>query len=136
MNQELIKKSEQLEGVKGYITNAAKLTNKAIIEKYTELWTVEKAFRMSKSDLKARPIFHTLKESIEAHLLIVFTALIISRYVEMITHKSIARVVNILGLVKEVIVEDNVSKQRASKYTNFTEEAKALAKLANIDWVT
>ena len=50
----------QLEGFKGYITNAAKLPNDEIIKRYSELWQVEKAFRMSKSDLKARPIFHTL----------------------------------------------------------------------------
>jgi transposase len=136
LNQELIEKAKQLEGLKGYVTNATSLTNKAIMQRYSELWQVEKAFRMSKSDLKARPIFHTLKESIEAHLLIVFAALVISRYIELVTHKSIANVVQILSLVKQVIVEDNVSKQKASKYTNPTEEARELAKLAKIPWVT
>lgn len=101
-----------------------------------ELWQVEKSFRMSKSDLKARPIFHTVKESIEAHLLIVFTALVISRYVEMCSSLSIAKVVYVLGQVKEIIVEDTVTKHQASKYTNLTQEAKQLAKLAKVDWVT
>lgn len=136
LNEKLVNKAEQLEGIKGYVTNATKLTNDEIIDKYTELWMVEKSFRMSKSDLKARPIFHTLKESIEAHLLIVFTALVISRYIEMIAHRSIAKVIAILSQVKEVIVEHNVSGERASQYANLTEEAKQLAKLADIDWVT
>lgn len=136
LNKKLIEKAEKLEGIKGYMTNAAYLTDEEIIGKYTELWQVERSFRMSKSDLKARPIFHTLKQSIEAHLLIVFTALVISRYVEDITRMSIARVVDILSQVKEIMVEDKVSGQKASKYTSLTDEAKHLAKLAKIPWVT
>ena len=136
LNKELIEKAEKLEGLKGYVTNATALTNKAIMKRYNELWQIEKAFRMSKSDLKARPIFHSAKESIEAHLLMVFTALVIARYVELSTHQSIAHIIQILSPVKEVIVEDNLSKQRVSQYTSLTEEARKLAKLAKIPCVT
>ena len=136
LNQILIEKAEKLEGIKGYITNARELKDEEIIEKYTELWQVEKSFRMSKSDLKARPVFHTLRESIEAHLLIVFTALAVSRHIEDISKMSIARVADILSQVKEIMVEDKVSGQKSSKYTNLSEEAIRLAKLANIGWVT
>ncbi len=126
LNQKLIEKAEQLEGIKGYITNAVELTDEEIIEKYAELWQVEKSFRMSKSDLKARPIFHTLKQSIEAHLLIVFTALVVSRYIEYDTKQSIHAVIKILNQVKEIVVEDNVTKQRVRKLTNLSDEAKLL----------
>lgn len=126
LNQKLIEKAEKLEGIKGYITNAIELTDEEIIEKYTELWQVEKSFRMSKSDLKARPIFHTLKESIEAHLLIVFTALVVSRYIEYVTKQSIHTVIKILTQVKEIVVEDNITKQRARKLTNLSDEARLL----------
>lgn len=136
LNQRLIEKAEKLEGIKGYITNAAKLKDEEIIGKYTELWQVEKSFRMSKSDLKARPIFHTLKQSIEAHLLIVFTALVVSRYIEDISKMSIVRIVDILSQVKEIMIEDKVSGWKTSKYTNPTEEARQLAKLAKLSWVT
>lgn len=81
---------------------------------------------MSKSDLKARPIFHTLKESIEAHLLIVFTALVVSRYIEYVTKQSIHAVIKLLTRVKEIVVEDNVTKQRARKLTNLSDEARLL----------
>ena len=54
---------------------------------------VEKSFRMSKTDLAARPIFHHTRESIEAHLTIVFAALAISRWIENITGWSIKRFV-------------------------------------------
>lgn len=136
LNQKNIIKTQQLEGLKGYITNATGLNNNQIIQKYSELWQVEKSFRMSKSDLKARPIFHTLKESINAHLLIVFIALVIARYVELITGKSIKKVVEILNPIKEIIVQDKISKQTISKFTNLNNHAKQLLKFTNINWVT
>jgi len=136
LNQSLIKKVEQLEGLKGYISNAAKLKDEEVIGKYAELWQVEKAFRMSKSDLKARPIFHAIKQSIEAHLLIVFTALVIARYVELTTNQSISRVVKTLNQVKEIIVEDPSSKQIVSKFTKLNSESRKLLKLAKLNWVT
>lgn len=136
LNTALIERAKQLEGIKGYVTNAVHLSDRDVIEKYAALWHVEKAFRMSKSDLLARPVFHTLKESIEAHLVIVFTALAVSRYVETVSHTSIASVIRTLSTVKEIIVEDPASGQSVSKYTQGTEEAKRLARLANLPWVT
>jgi len=116
--------------------SGVKLSDTNIIEKYTNLWQVEKSFRMSKSDLKARPIFHTIKQSIEAHLLIIFTALVVSCYVEMMTGKSIGSVLNTLNQVKEIIVEDRISKQRTSTYSNSTTEAHTLFTAINMPWVT
>lgn len=136
LNVALIERAKQLEGVKGYITNAVDLSDTEVIEKYAALWQVEKAFRMSKSDLMARPVFHTLQASIEAHLLIVFTALVVSRYVETVSKASIVSVVRTLTAVKEIIVEDRASGQSVSKYTQGTEAAKQLATLANLPWVT
>jgi hypothetical protein len=136
LNDRLITKAEQLEGLKGYVTNAGHLSDTDIIGKYMNLWQVEKSFRMSKSDLQARPIFHTTKESIEAHLLIVFTALVVSRYVEMTTNKSIKHIVTTLNQVKEIIVEDRTSKQRTSTYSNITPEIKSLFDAICMPWVT
>ena len=92
LNDNLIEKAKLLEGLKGHITNSSSLTDKEVIEKYSQLWQVEKSFRISKSDLKARPIFHTTKEEIEAHLLIVFTALAIIRLAENTTKISCAKI--------------------------------------------
>jgi transposase len=136
LKKTLIEKSISLEGLKGYITNYTVLTDGEIIQKYGELWQVEKSFRMSKSDLLARPIFHTLKESIEAHLLVVFTALAISRYVEIISQKSIQKVVKTLLQVKEILIKEKITGQTSSRFTNPTEEVQKLLKLAHITWVT
>jgi transposase len=61
------------DGLKGYITNT-KLNDKQVIENYKNLWHIEKAFRMSKTDLRIRPIYHRLQSRIEAHICIAFTA--------------------------------------------------------------
>lgn len=51
---------------------------------------------MTKSDLAARPIFHRLRDSIEAHLTVVFAALAISREAQARTSVSISRIVKTL----------------------------------------
>lgn len=61
------------DGLKGYITNT-KLDNQNVIENYSNLWQIERAFRISKTDLRIRPIYHRLKHRIEAHICIAFTA--------------------------------------------------------------
>jgi hypothetical protein len=55
--------------------------------------TAEKSFRMSKHDLQARPVYHHLRDSIEAHLTIVFAALAVSRWIEHQTGWSIRKFV-------------------------------------------
>ena len=65
-----------------------------VIGSYHELWNIEKSFRMSKSDLRARPIYHRKRDSIEAHLLtIVFAALAVTRFIEDRTGWSIRKFV-------------------------------------------
>ena len=61
------------DGIKGYITNT-KLSEKKIIENYSNLWYIERAFRMNKTDLRIRPIYHHLRNRIEGHICICFTA--------------------------------------------------------------
>ena len=61
------------DGLKGYITNT-QLSSKEVIESYRNLWHIENAFRMSKTDLRIRPIYHRLRHRIEAHICIAFTA--------------------------------------------------------------
>ena len=64
-----------------------------MIDAYHRLFQIEKSFRMSKHDLKARPIYHHKRESIDAHLTIVFAALAISRWIEDAADWSIKRFV-------------------------------------------
>jgi transposase len=66
-----------LSGFKGYVTNipAGIMPAVEVIGSYHDLWHVEQTFRMAKTDLQARPIFHRTRDAIEAHLTVVFTAL-------------------------------------------------------------
>lgn len=75
------------DGLKGYVTNT-KLTDKQVIENYKNLWHIEKAFRMSKTDLRIRPIYHRLKHRIEAHICISFTAYCIYKELERVLYKE------------------------------------------------
>jgi hypothetical protein len=75
------------DGLKGYITNA-RLTNDEVIENYKSLWNIERAFRMSKTDLRIRPIYHRLRNRIEAHICISFTAYCIYKELERILKLS------------------------------------------------
>jgi transposase len=73
LNATKIKNDEQWDGLKGYITNTT-LTNDEVIENYKQLWQIEKAFRIAKTDLKIRPIYHRVQRRIEAHICIAFAA--------------------------------------------------------------
>jgi len=75
------------DGLKGYVTNTT-LTKTKIIENYSQLWHVEKAFRISKTDLRIRPIYHRLKNRIEAHICICFSAYAIYKELERALKKN------------------------------------------------
>lgn len=71
------------DGLKGYVTNT-NLPRKRVIGNYSQLWHVEKAFRISKTDLRIRPIYHRIKQRVEAHICICFTAYAIYKELERI----------------------------------------------------
>ncbi|MCD4682859.1 MAG: IS1634 family transposase [Bacteroidales bacterium] len=75
------------DGLKGYVTNTSLSRNK-VIENYSQLWQVEKAFRISKTDLRIRPIYHRLKNRIEAHICICFSAYAVYKELERLLKKN------------------------------------------------
>jgi len=99
VNRELEAKARALAGIKGYVTNlracpdGTPVTAEFVIGAYHQLFQIEKSFRMAKSDLQARPVYHHLRDSIEAHLTIVLAALAVSRWIEHATGWSIRRFV-------------------------------------------
>jgi Transposase DDE domain len=106
INTSLVEEAKRKAGIKGYVTNL-NIPAQQVIDIYHRLFQVEKSFRMSKSDLKARPIFHQTKDSIEAHLTVVFTALAISRYIEAKTDLSIKKFIRALRPVRTGIISLN-----------------------------
>jgi len=87
IDREKFEQDSKWDGLKGYVTNT-KLSKKKIIESYGNLWHIEKAFRMSKTDLRIRPIYHRLKHRIEAHICLSFTAYTIYKELERMLYKE------------------------------------------------
>lgn len=87
IDYEKFNKDKSWDGLKGYVTNT-QLSDKQVIENYKNLWHIEKAFRMSKTDLRIRPIYHRLKHRIEAHICISFTAYCIYKELERMLKKE------------------------------------------------
>ena len=104
VNRDLETKTRALAGIKGYVTNLPEPTPEFVMGAYHQLWQVEKSFRMSKTDLRARPIYHHKRESIEAHLTIVMAALAVGRIVEQATGWSIARFVKALRPCRTITI--------------------------------
>ena len=105
VNRELEAKTRTLAGWKAYITNLEHPTPEYVIGAYHQLWQIEKSFRMSKSDLRARPIFHHKRDSIEAHLTIVFAALAVVRWLEATTGVSIKQLVKTLRRYRTIDIQ-------------------------------
>jgi hypothetical protein len=104
-----LQRARRLVGLKGYVTNidATLMPAAEIIASYHDLWHVEQSFRMSKSDLAARPMFARTRDAIEAHLTIVFTALALSREVQNRTGLSLRRFLRTLKPLRSATIDIN-----------------------------
>lgn len=74
LDQEKIQKDSRWDGLHGVITNTKNLSDEEILKQYNNLWNVENAFRITKHDLKVRPVFHWVERRVKAHMAISFTA--------------------------------------------------------------
>lgn len=133
LNTELIDKDKLLDGIKGYYTNlsltAAGRSPSLIVARYHDLWQVEKAFRLAKSDLSARPIFHHKEENIKAHLLIVFISLCLSRSLELYTGLSLRRIKDLVWEIEDIVFENEAGQEVGIKRMDTkSEELRGLLK--------
>lgn len=124
------------DGLKGYVTNT-KLSKDEIIESYNHLWQIEKAFRISKSDLKIRPIFHRLKGRIEAHICIAFCAYKIYKELERqlkIKKADISteKAIDIAKTIFKITIQTNLSNKLHSRLYIDKEEQRKLINLFNL----
>jgi hypothetical protein len=109
LDEKALARARKLAGLKGYVTNlpVSVMPPAEVISRYHELWHVEQSFRMSKTDLAARPMFARTRDAIEAHLTIVFTALAVSRTVQDRTGRSLRRVLRTLRPLRSATIEIN-----------------------------
>lgn len=118
------------DGLKGYVTNS-KLSRNKVIESYSQLWQIEKAFRISKTDLRIRPVYHRLKKRIEAHICICFSAYVVYKELERLLkingiNMSVEKAINQIKEIRQLKYTLPKSKRVKTKVLNPTEEQKAL----------
>jgi hypothetical protein len=113
LDETSLARARRLVGLKGYVTNieAGIMPAGEVIASYHALWQVEASFRMSKTDLRARPMFHHTRDAIEAHLTIVFAALAVSREVQTRTGLAIRNVIRQLRPLRSATIAINGTEQ-------------------------
>ena len=121
------------DGLKGYLTNA-NLSKDKIIENYGHLWQIEKAFRISKTDLKIRPIYHRLHHRIETHICISFVAYKVYKELErqlteMQSKISPEKAIEIAKTIYQV--KANTQNREVSHIMLINDEQKNLAQIFN-----
>lgn len=127
LNEKLIEKTGLLLGIRGYYTDLD-IPEKIIIERYSDLWKVEKAFRISKNDLSIRPIYHFKKQTITAHILICVVALAVLKFMEIKTKKSAKYVIETLKSVTDARMLNTVTNKELLLRSEITEEILFLLK--------
>lgn len=136
IDHEKLDRDAKWDGLKGYLTNAH-LSKDQVLENYQHLWKIEQAFRIAKTDLKIRPIYHRLQRRIEAHICISFAAYKVYkelerqlkvRKAEISANKAIEIAENIYEITFQVPNENTQIK----KLLLLTEEQKYFAKLWGI----
>jgi transposase len=121
------------DGLKGYITNA-KLTKDEVLENYQHLWQIEKAFRITKTDLKIRPIYHRKQNRIEAHICLTFAAYKVYKELErQLKEKqsdlSPEKVIEIIQSIYQIEIVTPKTKEIIRKNILITKEHKILSEL-------
>ncbi|HLI38959.1 MAG TPA: IS1634 family transposase [Streptosporangiaceae bacterium] len=113
LDEAALARARKLAGLKGYVTNlpASVMSPAEVISRYHDLWHVEQSFRMSKTDLAARPMFVRRKDAIEAHLTLVFTALAVAREAQDRTGLAIRNVVRQLRPLRSAVIAVNGAVQ-------------------------
>ena len=128
-----VKEDEKWDGLKGYLTNS-KLDTDIILENYMQLWQIEKAFRIAKTDLKIRPIFHYKQKRIEAHICLNFVAYKIYKELERqlkVKNASLSpeKVIEIIQSIYQIEITTPKLKEKIRRNILLTDEHKVISKI-------
>ena len=131
LDEEKVNKAAKWDGLHGVVTNIKDMTPEEIRERYHGLWQVEETFRISKTDLKIRPIYHWTPARIKAHIAICFMSLTLLRHImyraklqfKAMSAKEIKRH---LKTVQITILKDTWTNKRYGIPSNHTHEATKL----------
>jgi transposase len=130
-------KAAEFDGLHGVITNVKDLSDSQVISYYHSLWQIEECFRISKHDLKIRPIYHWTPKRIRAHIMICFLALVCVRHLSYrvklrFEAMSIARMTNALNHIQLSILDDKKTNCRYALPSRFNEDASKIYKTLDL----
>jgi transposase len=133
INHEKINQDEQWDGLKGYLTNTD-LPKNEVYEQYSGLWTVERAFRITKGTLEMRPMFHFTPKRIEAHVCICFVAYKVYKELERVLkishiNMSVDKVLEIAKTVTTIKINLPISGNAMTKTMLLTQRHRSIAQL-------
>lgn len=136
LDQAALDRARRLVGLKGYITNvpATLMAASEVIDSYHSLWQVEASFRMSKSDLRARPVFHHDRDAIEAHLTVVMAALAVARHLQNTTGMSLKKIIQALRPLQQITV--NIAGHEHPASDPLTDTARTIIDAVSVTWPT
>ena len=137
LNEKKIEEDAQWDGLKGIITNNSELTDKELLQQYANLWQVEESFRITKHDLKVRPIYHYKEERIKAHLAISFMAYTLVRHLEYrvrLQYKKLSpqRIRTTLLGVQESILYDTKHDRKFALPSDISLDAEKIYRLMGV----
>jgi transposase len=133
INKERIEEDEKWDGLKGYLTNT-ELSAKDVYNQYCGLWSVERAFRITKGTLEMRPMFHFTPKRIEAHVCICFVAYKVYKELERILkinriNMSVDKVIDIAKTITTIKINLPISGNTMTQTMLLTQRHKSIAQL-------
>jgi transposase len=133
INENKINDDEKWDGLKGYLTNTA-MSAKEVYEQYSELWVIERAYRITKGTLELRPMFHFSPKRIEAHVCICFVAYKVYKELERILKQSginlsVDKVLNIAKTITTLKIKLPISGKTLTKPMLITARHKSISQL-------
>ena len=141
LNEDKILEDEAWDGLKGIVTNNETLSSEELIHQYSNLWQVEESFRITKHDLKIRPIYHWKPSRVKAHLAISFMAYTLVRYLEYrvrLQYKKLSpeKIRQILLSVQTSILYDTATDKKFAMPSKVSDDAKKIYKLMDVPIAT
>lgn len=123
------------DGLKGYLTNA-RLSKDEVLENYQHLWRIEKAFRVAKTDLRIRPIYHRKQKRIEAHICLTFVAYKVYKELERQlkakkSDLSPEKVIEVLQSIYQIEIKNPINNELLKKTILLTDEHRQIQSLFN-----
>ncbi len=141
LNEEKILEDAAWDGLKGIVTNNTTLSNEELIHQYSNLWQVEESFRITKHDLRIRPIYHWKPSRVKAHLAISFMAYALVRHLEYrvrLQYKKLSpqKIRQLLLSIQTSILYDTATDKKFAMPSKVSDDAKKIYKLMEVPVTT